>query len=72
MKNRLSVKNSEQAHRNLNTTLYAYVERKNKEHADSIGKKLFGSTSGYVNALIARDRGVTPKLGVRKPQVSNA
>lgn len=49
--------------KNLNTTLYCYVESINEKYAKSVGKKLFGSHSAYVNALIAKDRGGEPKLG---------
>ena len=47
----------------LGTTLYCYVEKANYKHAHSLGKDMFGSASSYVNALIARDRGVKPALG---------
>lgn len=47
----------------LNTLLWCYVEPGNHTHARKFGKKLFGSHSAYVNALIAKDRGVKPKLG---------
>lgn len=49
--------------KNLNTTLYCYVEKGNAEHAKKKGKELFGSFSAYVNALVAKDRGVKPVLG---------
>lgn len=52
-----------QTQRTLSTTLYCYVEERNARHAKTAGKKLFGSFSGYVNALIARDRGAKPALG---------
>lgn len=44
-------------------TLYCYVEPANAEHAKLKGKELFGSVSAFVNALIAKDRGVKPVLG---------
>lgn len=50
----------------LPKTLYIYVEEKNAEHAKFEGKKLFGSYSAYVNALIAKDRGAKPILGYWK------
>lgn len=50
----------------LNATLYCYVESPNAKHAKRVGKNLFGSFSAYVNALIARDRGVKPRLGMWK------
>lgn len=49
--------------KNLDTSLYCYVEKENASYAKKEGKKLFGSYSAYVNALIANDRGVQPKLG---------
>lgn len=51
--------------RNLNAILYGYVEKENLRHAKTFGKNLFGSHSAYINALIAKDRGVKPKLGNR-------
>lgn len=59
--NRRSIEN-----RNLNAILYGYVEKSNLKHAKTYGKKLFGSHSAYINALIAKDRGVKPKLGNRE------
>lgn len=50
----------------LEATLYCYVEPANKKHACTEGKARFGSFSGYVNALISKDRGVQPKLGTWK------
>lgn len=47
----------------LSEPLYCYVEPDNGKHARTEGKKLFGSFSCYVNALIAKDRGVKPALG---------
>lgn len=47
----------------LSDPLYCYVEPGNGTHARTEGKKIFGSFSAYVNALIAKDRGVAPKLG---------
>lgn len=47
----------------LNSLLYSYVEKGNAKYAKTEGKKLFGSHSAYVNALIAKDRGVKPHLG---------
>lgn len=55
----------------LDTTLFCYVEKDNAKHAKKDGKKLFGSFSAYVNALIARDRGVEPKLGSWKAAGEN-
>ncbi len=52
--------------RALNTTLYAWVEARNANYARKLGAKLFGSYSAYVNALIANDRGVKPRLGFWK------
>lgn len=52
----------------LNCTLYSYVEKGNRKHAKTVGKSLFGSHSAYINALIAKDRGVTPKLGAHRPK----
>lgn len=50
----------------LTDTLYLYVEPGSKKHAISQGKKpKYGTVSGYVNALIAKDRGVKPKRGTR-------
>lgn len=50
----------------LSSTLYCYVEPGNYAHAKGSGAKLFGSHSAYVNALIAKDRGVKPALGFWK------
>ena len=50
----------------LSATLYSYVEPTNAKYAKTEGKKLFGSFSAYVNALIAKDRGVKPILGFWK------
>lgn len=55
-----------QPRKNLTATLYCYVEVDNAAYAKKEGKALFGSFSAYVNALIARDRGVTPRLGTWK------
>lgn len=52
----------------LNGKLYCYVEAENAKHAKTHGKLMFGSHSAYVNALIAKDRGVTPKLGTWKAE----
>jgi hypothetical protein len=50
----------------LSEAVYAYCEGANARHAKTQGRKLFGSTSGYINALIAKDRGVKPRLGMWK------
>ncbi len=50
----------------LDATLYCYVQKGNAEFAKSYGKKLFGSFSAYVNALIAKDRGAKAQLGYWK------
>lgn len=50
----------------LNASCYTYLELENKKHADAQGKKMFGSRSAYINALIAVDRGVLPNLGAWK------
>jgi hypothetical protein len=55
--------------KNLNKTLYCYVEGTNLKYADDYGKSLFGSRSAYINALIAKDRGVKPKLGIKQPKI---
>jgi hypothetical protein len=47
----------------LSAPLFCYLEPGNAKHARTVGKKLFGSFSAYVNALIANDRGVKPALG---------
>jgi hypothetical protein len=50
----------------LTATLYCYVEPKNADHARKQGKDAkYGTFSGYVNALIAKDRGVKPTAGTR-------
>lgn len=50
----------------LTRTLYAYVEPGNQRHALAQGKKpKYGTTSGYINAMIAKDRGVKPKGGTK-------
>lgn len=56
----------------LPATLYCYVESANAKHAKTTGKKLFGSFSSYVNALIAKDRGATPALGAWKSEGESA
>lgn len=61
-------KPSPRAGKVLNTPLYAYCEPGNAKYARVDGKKKFGSFSGYVNALIAKDRGVKPKVGFWKPK----
>jgi hypothetical protein len=43
--------------------MYLYLEPGNARHAKAFGKKIFGSASAYVNALVAKDRGVKPVLG---------
>lgn len=50
----------------LNTVLFCHVEKDNAAHAKKHGKKLFGSYSSYINALIALDRGEPAKLGAWK------
>lgn len=50
----------------LDTTLFCYLEKDNAKFAKKEGKKLFGSYSAYINALIAKDRGAEPKLGAWK------
>jgi hypothetical protein len=45
---------------------YTYLEEDNKKHAVKQGKKIFGSASAYINALIAVDRGALPSLGAWK------
>lgn len=57
---------SRRTSKTLPATLYCYVEKSNAVHARTHGKKLFGSFSAYVNALIAKDRGVKPVLGFWK------
>jgi hypothetical protein len=52
--------------KDLSHTLYCYVEPANGAHAREEGAKLFGSYSAYINALIAKDRGVPPILGTWK------
>lgn len=52
----------------LTTTLYCYVEPDNEAYAKTEGKKDYGSHSSYVNALIAKDRGVRPAAGIWGPE----
>lgn len=47
----------------LPVNLYIYLERGNADYVRTHGKRVFGSGSSYINALIAMDRGVTPSLG---------
>lgn len=50
----------------LTKTVYAYVEPANHKHAIASGKKpKYGTTSAYVNALIAADRGAKPAKGTK-------
>lgn len=56
----------------LTTPLYAYCEPANAKFARIEGKTRYGSFSGYVNALIAKDRGVKPKVGFWKPKETTA
>ena len=51
----------------LSQTLFVYVEKENAEFAKAQGKKLFGSVSSYVNAILARERNVEPALGKWQP-----
>lgn len=60
------VKKTRRIPKGLSATLYSYVEPDNAKHAKTIGKQMFGSFSAYVNALIAKDRGVKPVLGFWK------
>lgn len=60
------VKKPRKMPRDLSVTLYSYVEPDNAKHAKTVGKQMFGSFSAYVNALIAKDRGVKPVLGFWK------
>lgn len=64
-----SPKNSKKV---LSSVLYCYVEPANGEHAKEFGAKVFGSFSAYVNALISKDRGVTPHLGSWKVKEDEA
>lgn len=61
MKKRLKKKT-----KTLDAHLYCYVQRSNAKWAKAFGTKIFGSQSAYINALIAKDRGVKPKLGTWK------
>lgn len=47
----------------LSTPLFAYTRKENAKYAKTAGKKLFGSYSAYIDALISRDRGIEPVLG---------
>lgn len=38
------------------STLYVYAKPANKKHAHTYGQKNFGSTSAYIDALIAADK----------------
>lgn len=49
-------------------TLYSYVRKANDKYAKTHGRKMFGSHSAYVDALISRDRGVKPILGAWKSE----
>lgn len=50
----------------LTGLLYTYVEPGNLKHAKRQGKRpMYGTMSAYVNALIAKDRGVAPAMGTR-------
>ena len=50
----------------LTHTLYTYVEKGNAEFAKKVGKSpKYGTVSAYVNALIAKDRGVKPTTGTK-------
>lgn len=40
----------------LNTVLYVYVQKENAEFARTQGERNFGSSSKYVDALIAANR----------------
>lgn len=44
-------------------SFFLYLTEKNAGYAKNQGKKLFGSVSVYINALISEDRGVKPTLG---------
>lgn len=50
----------------FNHVLYAYVRKENGDFARGHGANLFGSFSGYIDALISKDRGVKPRLGAWK------
>ena len=52
----------------LNSVLYCYLQPECAAYAKKEGKKLFGSFSGYVNALIANDMGKKPELGAWKAE----
>lgn len=54
-------KPSPRAGKVLSTPLYAYCEPVNAKYARTKGKLKFGNFSAYVNALIAKDRGVKPR-----------
>ncbi len=57
----------------LTRTVYAYVEPGNHKHAIASGKKpKYGTTSAYINALIARDRGVKPAAGTKGQELGKA
>lgn len=43
--------------------IQAWVTPENKKFAKQYGKELFGSTSAYINTLIANDRKVKPVEG---------
>lgn len=42
---------------------YIYLTKGNAKHAETVGKKVYGSVSVYINALISNDRDVKPVLG---------
>lgn len=50
----------------LPVTMYIYLTQTNAEHVKTHGKKLFGSASAFLNALVCKDRGVKPTLGAWK------
>lgn len=50
----------------LTHVLYTYVEKENCMWAKEQGKRLkYGTTSGYINALICKDRGIDAPSGLR-------
>ena len=50
----------------LTHTVYAYVEKENQAFAKEQGARpKYGTVSAYINALIAKDRGVAPAIGTK-------
>lgn len=62
-------KKKTRAGRILSTTIYAYVEAPNQSFAVKQGQlPKFGTTSAYINFLIAKDRGAKAATGTKNQQ----